>query len=562
MSAGKPTPSPGKDRTGPASRARLLQRAPGLDGAADSPAQRAAFDRDRPIALWINGVALAVGAASLVPLAIQRRPHGDPWVWVAALGFLGPLAALAIVLRGRGRFTIDGGGKGDPRPSLAPTFVVPPMMAALGPLVGLETLSLAPVFAVGALASVLLGALTWRCDRAFRGRRALMLLLLVPLMALPLSSAVLLVNGAADPSTPVVRSTTVLRKTYSGGRRGGYYLELAPWEPGMQRVKLRVSRNVFAGAREGWAVPVLTRPGLLGFPLAWVEASASSPPPPGGGAVDWARDFPHHHRGRLFDLHYQRAGWDATAVAGVADAFVELFDREFVPVRLERRLDVVVLPDRAALQRYLRDVLGMDLGSPMGTYLPTLGVLATYEDSGLGTFTHLIVRALVERALPGCPSWAVEGLPAFFEKFLGYWDGDRLVVQWGYQSPWRLQALGDRLEGLELARVVASDDRSPSGAGGSEARLVAVFLWQHGRLQRFLRLVAARDRAGFASYLEAAMDRPLAELVPLWQAYLAELAAHRAAALRIPPSAVYPDRAAFDAALAALRPWLAPGAAR
>jgi hypothetical protein len=189
-------------------------------------------------------------------------------------------------------------------------------------------------------------------------------------------------------------------------------------------------------------------------------------------------------------------------------------------------------------------------------------VLATYEDSGLGTFTHVIVRALVERALPDCPSWAVEGLPAFFEKFLGYWDGGRLVVNWGYQSPWRLQVLGDSLQRLELARVVASDDRSPGGAGGSEARLVAVFLWQHGRLQRFLQLVAARDRAGFASYFEAAMQRPLPEIGPLWQAYLAELVAHRAAALSTPPSTVYADRPAFEQALVQLRPWIAPGASR
>lgn len=55
---------------------------------------------------------------------------------------------------------------------------------------------------------------------------------------------------------------------------------------------------------------------------------------------------------------------------------------------------------------------------------------------------------------------------------------------------------------------------------------------------------------------------PLAEIVPLWQSHLAELVAHRAAALRNPPSTIYADRAAFEKALDELGPWLAPGISR
>jgi hypothetical protein len=543
-----------------------LQRVPELDAATESAAQRLAFDRDRPIARAVNRVALALGALSLVPIGFQRGAHAGPWVWLAAIPFLAPLAALAIVLRGRGRFTIVERGRDDPRPTLFLTFVLPPLMAALGPVIRFETLSIGAVFAAAAVASTLLCALTWFCDRSLRGRRALVLLLLAPLMSIPLLSAVLVVNCAVDDSPPDVHSATVLRKIHTTGKGGGYFLELAPWEPGMRSERLRVSWDVFAGAREGRPVPVLTRSGRLGFRWAWVGGvSAPSPsaslPASESGAVDWSRDFAHHHRGRIFDLHYQRADWDAAAFTRVADAFVDLVDRDFVPVRLERRLDVIVLPDRASFHHYLREVLRIDL-TPTGIYLPALRVFATYEDSGLGTFTHEIMHAVVERSLPDCPRWALEGVPAFFEKFLGYWDGGRLVVQWGFQNPWRLQVLGDGLQGLDLARIVAADRPYPGAAASSAERLVAVFLWQHGRLERFLQLVAARDRAGFASYFEAAMQRPLAEIVPLWQAYLADLVANRAEALRIPPSTVYVDRAAFEKGLAELRPWLAPGVSR
>jgi hypothetical protein len=73
-------------------------------------------------------------------------------------------------------------------------------------------------------------------------------------------------------------------------------------------------------------------------------------------------------------------------------------------------------------------------------------------------------------------------------------------------------------------------------------------------MQRFLRLIAARDLAGYRTYFEAAMQRSLGEIVPLWRAYVAEVAAHRADAMRA-PSTVYPDRAAFERALDELRPW-------
>ena len=268
---------------------------------------------------------------------------------------------------------------------------------------------------------------------------------------------------------------------------------------------------------------------------------------------DWSHDLPLQRRTRYFVVHYQRPTWDAAGFARVADAFVDLVDREFVPARLERPLDVLVFADRATFHRYLA-AAGVPF-RPKGIYLPALGVLATAEDTGLGTLTHEIMHPIVQRALPDCPAWAFEGIPAFFEKFLGYWDGDRLVVQWGYQNPWRLEQLGPDLARPDLPRIVA-EPVSDAPAATSEQRLVAVFLWQQGRFERFLRLVAARDRRGFGTYLEAAMERPLDDIVPLWRAYLAELSRNREAALRVPPSTVYPDRAAFEQALGTSRAWL------
>jgi hypothetical protein len=269
-------------------------------------------------------------------------------------------------------------------------------------------------------------------------------------------------------------------------------------------------------------------------------------------AADWSRDFPLERRSRYFDVRYQRSGWDAAAFVRFADAFVDIVDRDFVRVSLEHPIGVLVLPDQASFQAYLRTRLGIARPPAYGMYLPKLGLFATYEDSGLGTFTHQIMYPIVFHGLSDSPQWAGDAVPAFFEKFFGYWEGDRLVVEWGYQNPWRLDRIGGALATLDLSRILAGEAR----LGQSERRLVTVFLWQQCRLERFLRLIAARDLAGRQTYLEAAMERPFEEIVPVWKAYLADLAAHRADAMRVPPSAVYKDRAAFEGALAEQRPWL------
>jgi len=269
---------------------------------------------------------------------------------------------------------------------------------------------------------------------------------------------------------------------------------------------------------------------------------------------DWSKDLPLTQRSRYFTIHYQRSAWDAAELARFADGFVELVDRDFLPARFDRPMDVLVFPDRASFHRYLRKVLGADL-TPMGIYLPALSVFATSEDSGLGTFAHEIMHPIARRALRDAPQWADEGIPAFFEKFTGYWENGHLVAQWGYQNPWRLEVIGGALTQLDLEQVAAKE-RATSQLDLAADRLLAVFLWRQGRLERFLRLVAAGDRAGFGTYLEAALERPLAEVVPLWRAYLEDIAANRAAAMRVPPSTVYPDRASYERAMASDRPWL------
>jgi hypothetical protein len=156
----------------------------------------------------------------------------------------------------------------------------------------------------------------------------------------------------------------------------------------------------------------------------------------------------------------------------------------------------------------------------------------------------------VERNLPSRPPWAEEGIPTFFEKFYGYWKGDELVLFWGFQNPWRIEELGTNLTNLDLTALISDQDPSGRlravGRSESQLRMVSLFLWEQGRFRRFLRLIAARDKRGYASYFEAAMEMPLEKIIPLWQSYLQEVAQRRTEVLSLPLSTVFESKAAFE----------------
>lgn len=291
-----------------------------------------------------------------------------------------------------------------------------------------------------------------------------------------------------------------------------------------------------ASAAKGGAVFKMLKRVLFIFALGWIVLPTED--------RDFSRDFPNELKSRYFIFRYQRAAWDAASFARFADAFVDLVNRDFIKVGFAYPIEVLVLPDRETFQAYLRSEFKVSNPPGFGIYLPHLKLFATYEKSGMGTFAHEIMHPLVERNLPDRPAWAVEAIPSFFEKFYGYYDSTGLKVQWGYQNPWRIHALGVKLASIDLEKLVNAPP-PPDGYNQSELRLVSVFLWQQGKLPRFLQLVAARSHAGFPTYFEATMELPMKDIVPLWKSYLNDLVYRRAELLRLPASEVFATRDTF-----------------
>jgi hypothetical protein len=266
-------------------------------------------------------------------------------------------------------------------------------------------------------------------------------------------------------------------------------------------------------------------------------------------ADDFTGQFAYHKKTQYFDFYAASDSPKIQEITRFADGFVRLVNRDFFTADFDYPIQVLVFPTREQFKQFMIERLHIPDPPNFGIYEYANKFFATYEDSGLGTFAHEILHPLVERNLNERSRWAIEGIPTFFEKFYGYWDGNELVAYWGYQNPWRIAQLGGNLQKLDLKQVLADPthiEASVSAERGESAwRMASVFLWQQGRFKRFLNLIAKHERAGFPTYFEGAMKMPIEKIIPIWQWYLDDVAGERGKIMRLPPSSVFGDQAAF-----------------
>ena len=258
-------------------------------------------------------------------------------------------------------------------------------------------------------------------------------------------------------------------------------------------------------------------------------------------APEFARDFTNELKSRYFVFHYKDDILSVQEFAKFSDGFIGVIDRRFFKTEFQYPIHVYILHDRSSFKEFLRKSVGIADPPNYGIYFPKLRSFFTFEGSGIGTFAHEIMHPLVQANLLNMPKWADEGLPSFFEKGFGYWNGQDMVLHLGYQNPWRIKELDDRLISLDLSDIVTKSEKY----GTSEKRLVSVFLYSQGRLKRFIDLVKQNRKNGYATFVEAAFDRTYSDIQPLWSAYIGGILANREAIYRIPPTEVFEGKDVF-----------------
>lgn len=273
--------------------------------------------------------------------------------------------------------------------------------------------------------------------------------------------------------------------------------------------------------------------GLLLVVLPWADARAGS----------LAESFPYKLRSKYFNFYYGDDVNNIDVIYRVADGFIDIVDRDFFKVRFDFPLDVYVLENAEAFRDFLRHKLGMlNTVGLYGVYLEQIHGFVTYENAGFGTFSHEIMHPLLRADFPRLPEWAVEGIPAFFEKFFGYWQDNRPVLKFGFQNPWRIRELGARLGSLDLEHIL----NHPGQHDTSEKRMVSVFLYQKGKLRRYLDLARTDDRKGYRTLVEAAFEKPFSEIRPLWISYLQDVEKQKEKIMRTPASGLFGNRGLFE----------------
>jgi hypothetical protein len=199
--------------------------------------------------------------------------------------------------------------------------------------------------------------------------------------------------------------------------------------------------------------------------------------------------FPVRHQTKYFDFYLKDDSPQNATTLRLSGNFVDILKHDFFNGDRGYPIRVFMCHDERDFVQFMHRDLEIQDPSDFGIYIFSKKLLATYENSGLGTFTPETLHPLVEENLPHRPAWAMGGVPAFFEKFYGYWDGSGLVLYWGFRNPWRIRELSAQLTTLDLTRIVSENGISEQNE--SELRMAAIFLWEQGKFRRFLRLVAA-----------------------------------------------------------------------
>ena len=212
-----------------------------------------ALRRAKTTARVANGVAIAATLWGW----IFPRPYLAAVSTLAAL----PLAAIALLASGRGRYAFDA-RRTEPRPSLALAVLGPGLILGLRAILDVHVLDVWPLLAGAVIGAVAVAAVLAAVAPDFRKIWAVALM--TPLLAFHPWGALALGNAVFDRAAPEVSRAAVRGKHVSSGKQTSYELELGPWGPVAEETTVEVARVVYDRVATGDSVCVLLRPGALG----------------------------------------------------------------------------------------------------------------------------------------------------------------------------------------------------------------------------------------------------------------------------------------------------------
>jgi hypothetical protein len=147
--------------------------------------------------------------------------------------------------------------------------------------------------------------------------------------------------------------------------------------------------------------------------------------------------------------------------------------------------------------------------------------------------------------------WADEGIPSFMEKAYGYLYKEtpdapqNLHLEIGFPDSSSQFWLWLTHHALKLSQIVSSA-RLGDPSNEDAQRMVALFLYKNDKLKQFLDLTFKAERGKYRYFIEAAFNKPLSELDPLFDAYIADLNKNHDAINKLPESEIFGSKEEYD----------------
>lgn len=171
-------------------------------------------------------------------------------------------------------------------------------------------------------------------------------------------------------------------------------------------------------------------------------------------------------------------GEQAKYLAYFFDEIYRYFSREYIPIKQKDRLTMLLYSSSRAYNKShwrQRSEYGCYLGLESNTIIVNLS-------SGLGTATHELVHHFMAVSnIADYPDWINEGLPTFFEKFIGYFDNnEELHISFGYFSNWRFPITKSYIDKYQSGELLTTDSQCL-------CRAFILYLHKQHYLKQFIR---------------------------------------------------------------------------
>lgn len=214
-----------------------------------------------------------------------------------------------------------------------------------------------------------------------------------------------------------------------------------------------------------------------------------------------------------FVIHTDLSDAQARHYAAVFEGFYKYFATNYFPVAQRKKLDMLLFSKTADYEAFHAPEKPL---SPFGYYQPGRNTLVVNVEKGLGTAMHeLVHHFLTVGGMDHHPGWVNEGIPMFFEKFMGYVADDGVLhISFGYFSNWRFPVAKEKSQQYTLQRMMAEGEPCLASS-------FMLFLHRKGHMRRFVRQLQIKGKnANPEEMLVGIYGQPMGTIEREWKAWI------------------------------------------